>query len=79
VVVTLVTKGGGTPRTKHLRARMDLGKEAVDEKRAIVAHVKVADMKADGFSKPCVPAECKPFAGTAQGERSSMTQTTGGH
>lgn len=39
-VVTLVTKGGETPRTKHLRARMYLGKEAVDERRVKVVHVK---------------------------------------
>jgi hypothetical protein len=30
-VVSLVTKGGGQTRTKHLRARMNLGKEMVDE------------------------------------------------
>jgi hypothetical protein len=32
MVVTLVTKGGGMLRTKYLWARMDLGKEAVEEK-----------------------------------------------
>ena len=38
-VVTLVTKGGGKLRTKHLRARMHLGKEMVDEGRiAVVSH-----------------------------------------
>jgi hypothetical protein len=30
-VVTLVTKGGGITRTKHLRARINLGGEAVEE------------------------------------------------
>jgi hypothetical protein len=30
-VVTLVTKGGGITRTKHLRARINLGREAVEE------------------------------------------------
>lgn len=78
-VVTLVTKGGGMPRTKHVRARMNLVKEDVDEKHAKVAQVKVADMKADGFSKPYDPAEHKPFAEMIQSEKSSMIQTTGGH
>jgi hypothetical protein len=45
-VVTLATKGGGMPRTKHLRARMNLGKEAVEEKRAMVIHVRAEEMKA---------------------------------
>jgi hypothetical protein len=39
-VVTLVTKGGGQTRTKHLRARMNLGKEMVDEKRVIVKYIR---------------------------------------
>jgi hypothetical protein len=30
-VITLVTIGGGVTRTKHLRARMNLGKEMVAE------------------------------------------------
>jgi predicted SpoU family rRNA methylase len=67
-VVTLVTKGGGITRTKHLRARMNLGKEAVEEKRAFIVHVSAEEMKADGFSKPYDPAEHKPFAEMIQGE-----------
>jgi hypothetical protein len=67
-VVTLVTKGGGITRTKHLRARMNLGREAVEEKRAFIVHVSAEEMKADGFSKPYDPAEHKPFAEMIQGE-----------
>jgi hypothetical protein len=37
-VVTLVMKGGGITRTKHLRARMNLGREAGEEKRANIVH-----------------------------------------
>jgi hypothetical protein len=55
-VVSLVTKGGGITRTKHLRARMNLGREVVDENRALVEYVKAEDMKADGFSKPLDPS-----------------------
>jgi len=36
MVVSLVRKGGGAPRTKHLKARMKLGKEMVDEERIVV-------------------------------------------
>jgi len=60
-VVMLVTKGGGQTRTKHLRARMNLGKEMVDEKRVIVKYIRNEDMDADGFSKPYDPADHKKF------------------
>ena len=35
-VISLVTIGGGITRTKHMRARKNLGKESVDEKRIVV-------------------------------------------
>jgi len=66
-VVTLVTKGGGITRTKHLRARMNLGKEMVDQGRVHVVYIKAAKMKADGLSKPYNPAEFKGFAKVVQG------------
>jgi hypothetical protein len=56
-VVSLVTKGGGQTRTKHLQARMNLGKEMADEKRAEVKHNCAEGMEADGFSKPYDPAD----------------------
>ncbi len=67
-VVTLVTKGGGVTRTKHLCARMNLGKEMVDQNRVHVVYVKAAEMKADGFSKPFDPTEFKRFAKMVQGD-----------
>jgi predicted nucleic acid-binding Zn finger protein len=48
-VITLVTKDGGVTRTKHLGARMNLGKEMVDQNRVHVVYIKVAEMKADGW------------------------------
>jgi hypothetical protein len=66
-VVSLVMKGGGITRTKHLRARMNLGKEMVDQERVHVVYIKAAEMKADGFSKPFDPAEFKKFARMVQG------------
>jgi hypothetical protein len=67
-VVSLVTKGGGKTRTKHMRARMNLAKEMVDEGRAEIIHVKAPRMKADGFSKPYDESKHKPFARCVQGE-----------
>jgi hypothetical protein len=66
-VVTLVMKGGGITRTKHLRARMNLGKEMVDQERVHVVYIKATEMKADGFSKPIDPAEFRKFAKMVQG------------
>jgi hypothetical protein len=43
-VVSLVMKGGGKLRTKHLRARMHLGKEMVDKKRIKVIYKRVEGM-----------------------------------
>jgi hypothetical protein len=35
---------------------MNLGREVVNEHRALVEYVKAEDMKADGFSKPLDPS-----------------------
>jgi hypothetical protein len=43
-VISLVTKGGGVVRTKHLRVRMNLCKEAVDEKRVWITYVHTSKM-----------------------------------
>jgi hypothetical protein len=67
-VVSLVTKGGGKTRTKHLRARMNLAREMVDEDRVDVIHVKAPEMKADGLTKPFDESKHKPFAKAILGE-----------
>jgi hypothetical protein len=67
-VVSLVTKGGGKTRTKHLRARMNLAKEMVDEGRARIVHTTAPEMKADGLTKPYEEAKHKKFAKLVQGE-----------
>jgi hypothetical protein len=61
-VVTLVTKGDGQTRTKHLKARMHFGKEMVDEGRIKVIYAKAKEMQADGFSKPYEPAKQELFS-----------------
>lgn len=57
-VISLVTRGGGITRTKHMRARVNLGKECFDERRAIVTYLNTKEMWADGASKIL---EGKPF------------------
>jgi hypothetical protein len=76
-VATLVTKGGGKLRTKHLRARMNLGKEAVDKGRLKVVYQSAEGMETDGFSKPYDPAKHAPFAALIQGERHKARQQVG--
>jgi len=53
-VVSLDTKGGGQTRTKHLRARMNLGKEMVDERRAEVKHICAEKMELSKSQKRVV-------------------------
>jgi hypothetical protein len=50
-VISLVTKGGGVVRTKHLRVRMNLGREAVQEKRIKVEYIHTSKILADGLTK----------------------------
>ncbi len=51
-IVSLVTKGGGITRTRHLRNRMHLAKEAVDLNHLVIRHCNATSMIADGFTKP---------------------------
>jgi hypothetical protein len=60
-VLSLVTKGGGITRTKHLRARMNLGREMVEENRVMAEYKKAEEMRADGFSKPLDPSDHHQF------------------
>jgi hypothetical protein len=60
-VVSLVTLGGGVTRTKHLRNRMHLAKEAVDLKRLIIKHCRAELMIADGLTKPLEGIDFQQF------------------
>ena len=55
-------------RTKHLRARMHLGKEAVDEKHIEIVFVLTAKMIADGFSKPLEGQDFVTFVDITMGK-----------
>jgi hypothetical protein len=57
-VISLVKEGGGLTRTKHLRVRMELCKEALKEKRIEVIYMPTGKMRADGLTKAL---DGKPF------------------
>jgi hypothetical protein len=50
--ISLVTKGGGKPRTKHMRVRQQLVKEKFDHKEIDIQYVKTREMLADVLTKP---------------------------
>jgi hypothetical protein len=62
VVVLLVTKVGGQARTKHLWARVNQGKEMMEEARVKAIHTKAGNMQADGFTKLYDPTKHEPLA-----------------
>jgi hypothetical protein len=78
-VVMLIMKGGGKLHTKHLRARMHLGKEMVDEKRVKVIYKNAEGMLADGFSKVYDPVRHVPFAKMILGETKAGQQVGTGN
>ncbi len=51
LVIDLVTKGGGVVRMKHLRARMNVGREAILEERIKVVYCHTSRMIANGLTK----------------------------
>jgi hypothetical protein len=61
-VISLITIGGGVTRTKHMRARMNLGKESVNEKRVLVRYLNTKEMMADGASKVLEGAAFRKYA-----------------
>jgi hypothetical protein len=50
--VTLVTKGGGKPRTKYLRVRQMLVKQMIELKQIEVEFIRTGKMVADVLTKP---------------------------
>jgi hypothetical protein len=59
--ITLVTQGGGMAQTKHLRARMNLVRETVQEDRVYIVYVRTYKMLADGLTKPLSGGEFHQF------------------
>ena len=77
-VISLVTIGGGITRTKHMRARKNLGKEMVDAKRILVRYINTKEMMADGLSKILEGEPFQMFASCVLGEMKLTVKTTGG-
>jgi hypothetical protein len=50
-VISLISQGLGAMRTKHFRVRMNLGKEALENKRIIIKYFLTSKMIADGLTK----------------------------
>ena len=50
-VISLVTEGGGVVRTKHVRVRMELVKQALQDGRIEIHYVNMKHMLADGLTK----------------------------
>jgi len=50
-VISLVTLGGGKVRTKHLRTRMFLVREAIEDRKLRVRYSHTSQMSADGLTK----------------------------
>eukprot|EP00590_Aulacoseira_subarctica_P002999 CAMPEP_0172416062 /NCGR_PEP_ID=MMETSP1064-20121228/2499_1 /TAXON_ID=202472 /ORGANISM="Aulacoseira subarctica , Strain CCAP 1002/5" /LENGTH=671 /DNA_ID=CAMNT_0013153423 /DNA_START=324 /DNA_END=2338 /DNA_ORIENTATION=+ len=62
-VISLVTEGGGVVRTKHLRVRMELCKEALKENKFTLQYISTKNMLADGLTKALEGADFITFAG----------------
>ena len=50
-VISLITEGGGIARTKHLRVRIEMCKQALREKKWRLQYVNTKNMIADGMTK----------------------------
>jgi hypothetical protein len=70
-VISLVTIGGGIVRTKHLRARMGLVREAIENNKLEIKHVLTSDMMADGLTKPLEGNGFDLFADDVLGHKST--------
>jgi hypothetical protein len=77
-VISLVTSGGGITRTKHLRARMKLVKEAVvDRKMVKVVYMPTERMVADGLTKVLEGLSFIEFAKLVLGKTRPESQPVG--
>ena len=61
-VIDLVTKGGGVVQTKHLRAWMNISREAILEERIKVIYCHTSWMIADGLTKALKGSAFTTFA-----------------
>ncbi len=50
--ISLVTKGGGKPRTKYMKVRQEVVKEKVEKGEVRISYIKTSRMLADILTKP---------------------------
>ena len=67
--ISLVTKGGGKPRTKHLRVRQHLIKDKVSGKEISIAYTPTTKMLADAMTKPTQGEQFHWIVGRIMGDR----------
>ncbi len=60
-VITMVTEGGGKTRMKHMRTRLHLVLDAVEEGRLEIRYIITKEMKVDGLTKPLDGADFAKF------------------
>ena len=66
--ISLVTKGGGKPRTKHLRVRQHLVKDKVSGKEISIVHTPTTKMLADAMTKPTQGEQFRWMTGRIMGD-----------
>ena len=66
--ISLVTKGGGKPRTKHLRVRQHLIRDKVSGKEISILHTPTTRMLADTMTKPVQGEQFRWMVGRIMGD-----------
>ena len=69
--ISLVTKGGGKPRTKHLRVRQHLIKDKVSGKEISIVYTPTTKMLADTMTKPVQGEQFRWMVGRIMGDHPS--------
>jgi hypothetical protein len=73
--VHLVTKGGGNPRTRHLKARQFMVKELCDNKEIEVVFTRTSEMIADVLTKPLGGENFRLFVRSMTHDGAPLTNT----
>jgi hypothetical protein len=66
--ISLVTKGGGKPRTKHLRVRQHLIRDKVSGKEISIVYTPTTKMLADAMTKPTQGEQFRWMTGRIMGD-----------
>jgi len=66
-VISLITEGGGVARTKHLRVRIEMSKQALKENKFKSQYINTKNMIADGLTKVLQGEAFEKFANKVLG------------